>query len=160
MTLHHSPSIRHGQRGVSLVAAIFLLLLLAGLAAFMANILSVTHTNLAADIGGSRAYQAARAGAEWGMFQLDPDGAAAALPTCAGAAAALNTIPGHTVAVTCTPFPSDVAFYQEGGKQIRIFRIVSTATALGVKAPGIERQVSVTIEKCRDAAITAAPFDC
>lgn len=154
------PHFAGRQRGVSLVAAIFLLLLLAGLAAFMANILSVTHINLAADIGGSRAYQAARAGAEWGMYQLDPNGTAAALPTCAAVGAALNTIPGHAVAVTCTPYPSDATFYQEGGKQIRIFRIVATATAQGVKAPGIERQVAVTIEKCRDATITAAPFDC
>lgn len=148
------------QRGLSLVTAIFLLLLLAGLAALMANILSATHLNLAADIGGSRAYQAARGGVEWGMFGLDANGQSAALPTCSKAAGTLNAIPGYRVDVACAAFPSDTAFYQEGGRQIRIFRITATATALGVRAPGIERQVEVTIEKCRDPAITAAPFDC
>jgi MSHA biogenesis protein MshP len=148
------------QRGVSLVAAIFLLMLMAGLAAFMASILSATHVNLAADIGGSRAYQAARAGVEWGMFQLDPNAQSSTLPTCASASGTLNVIPGHTVEVICVPYPSDATFYQEGGKQVRIFRIFSTAKAIGVTTPKIERQVVVTIEKCRDAAITVAPYDC
>lgn len=148
------------QRGVSLVAAIFLLLLLAGLAAFMANILSVTHINLAADIGGSRAYQAARAGAEWGMFQLDPNAQSSSLPSCAGAAGTLSAIPGHSVVVQCVAYPLDGTVYREGGRSLRIFRITATATAVAVRAPGIERQVVVTLEKCRDAAITAPPYDC
>lgn len=153
-------SVRRVQHGVSLVAAIFLLLLMAGLAAFMASILSATHVNLAADIGGSRAYQAARAGAEWGIFQLDPNAAAVGLPGCPASPATITAIPGHSVVVTCTAFPGPATWYQEGGKQIRVFQFVSTATAIGVRPPGIERQVVVTIEKCRDVAITAAPFDC
>lgn len=148
------------QRGLSLVTAIFLLLLLAGLAALMASILSATHVNLAADIGGSRAYLAARAGVEWGMFQLDPNAQTAGLPTCPNAAGVLTAIPGHQVTVRCTAYPLNGTFYTEGGRQIRVFRITATATALGVRAPGIEREVQVTIEKCRDPAITAPPFDC
>ena len=149
---------RPQQCGISLVAAIFLLMLMAGLAAFMASILSATHVNLAADIGGSRAYQAARAGAEWGMFQLDPNGGAAALPTCT-ATTTLLSIPGHSVEVRCQAFQNGVTPYQEGSKTIRVFQIISTATALGVRG-GIERQVVVTVEKCRDATITVMPFDC
>lgn len=148
------------QRGVSIISAIFLLLLMAGLAAYMANIISVAHVNSAADVGGSRAYQAARGGVEWGMFQLDPNAASASLPTCATASGTLTAIPNHSVVVSCVPYPSDSAVYQEGSRQIRIFQITATATALGVKAPGIERQVVVTIEKCRDSAITVAPFEC
>lgn len=145
---------------MSVIAGIFLLMLMAVLAGLMANLLSVTHVNMAADIGGSRAYQAARAGAEWGMFKLDPNAQAAALPTCASVVAPFPVIPGHALAITCDAFPSDVAVYQEGAKQVRIFRIVATATAVGVKAPGIQREVAVTVEKCRDPAITVAPFDC
>lgn len=140
------------QRGVSLIAGIFLLLLMASLAAVMVNVVSTAHVNTAADIGGARAYQAARAGAEWGMYQLDPNAQGAALPACAGGSPA---IPGHTVTVTCSS--SD---YAEAGRQIRIYRIISVAVAIGARAPGIERQIEVTVEKCRDAAITAAPFDC
>ncbi len=158
--LRQFPILRLRQTGVSLVAGIFLLLLMAGLAAFMASILSATHVNLAADVGGSRAYQAARAGVEWGMYQLDPNAQSAALPTCAAASGTVSAIAGYSVAVSCVAYPSDTTVYQEGGKQIRVFRIIATATAPGARAPGIERQVAVTVEKCRDVAITAAPYDC
>lgn len=160
MNDHKPNSVSRLQRGASLITAIFLLLLLAGLAALMATILSATHINFAADVGGSRAYQAARAGVEWGMYQLDPNAQSAALPTCAAASGTVTAIAGYSVAVSCVAYPSATTVYQEGGKQIRVFRIVATATALGVKAPGIERQVAVSIEKCRDVAITAAPYDC
>lgn len=137
---------------MSVIAGIFLLMLMAVLAAVMANIVSTAHVNMAADIGGSRAYQAARAGAEWGMYQLDPNAQAAALPDCVDGSPA---IPGHTVTVTCASTD-----HVEAGRNLRIYRITSQATANGVKAPGIERQVEVTVEKCRDPAITVAPYDC
>jgi MSHA biogenesis protein MshP len=138
---------RTQQSGLSIIAGIFLLLLMAVIAAVMVSQVSTSNVNMAADIGGARAYQAARAGAEWGMFQLDPNAQAAALPPCVNGAPA---IPGYAVAVNCV-----VQNFTEAGKQIGIYRITSVATA-----PGIERQVEVTVEKCRDAAIVAAPFDC
>ena len=140
------------QRGVSVLMAVFLLLLMATLAAGMVSIVSTSNVNMAADIGGARAYQAARAGAEWGMYQLDPNAQAAALPACVNG---VPPIPGHAVNVVCQSWDTT-----EGGRQIRIYRISSRATANGVKAPGIERLVEVTVEKCRDATITVAPYDC
>lgn len=138
---------------MSVIAGIFLLMLMAVLAAAIANIVSTAHVNQAADIGGSRAYQAARAGAEWGMYQLDPNAGGAGLPPCF--VVANPPIPGHTVTVSCA-----LTSYTEGGRSIGIYRIISQAVANGVKAPGIERQVEVTVEKCRDLLITAAPYDC
>lgn len=143
---------RTHQRGVSIITGIFLLLLMATLAAAMVSVISTSHVNVAADIGGSRAYQAARAGVEWGMYQLDPNAQTSTLPACVGGSPA---IPGHTVTVTCQSWDTT-----EGVKQIRIYRIGSQAVATGVKAPGIERRIEVTVEKCRDATITAAPYDC
>lgn len=140
------------QRGVSIVSAIFLLLLMAVLAAGMVSMVSTAHLNQAADIGGARAYQAARAGAEWGIFQLDPNAQNAALPNCVSGTV---PIPDHTVQVSCAS--ND---YTESGRQIRIYRIASRATANNAKAPGIERLVEVTLEKCRDPAVTGAPYDC
>jgi MSHA biogenesis protein MshP len=151
---------RPQESGVSVIAAVFLLLLMASLAAFMTSLISVSHSNLAADIGGERAYQAARAGVEWGMYQLDPNAASSTLPTCASAAGTLTTIPNHSVVVTCTAYPSDSTSYSEGSKSIRIFRIIAKASATGAKAPGVERQIEVTVEKCRDSAISTAPYDC
>jgi MSHA biogenesis protein MshP len=138
---------RPQQCGISIIAGIFLLLLMAVLAAVMANMVSTSHVNMAADIGGTRAYQAARAGAEWGMFQLDPNAQNAALPACVNGTPA---IPGYAVAVNCV-----AQNYTEAGRQIRIYWITSVATA-----PGIERRIEVTVEKCRDATIAVAPFDC
>lgn len=143
---------RARQHGVSLITGIFLLLLMSVLAAALVSIVSTAQLNAAADIDGIRAYQAARAGAEWGMFQLDPNAAGAALPDCVDGTPA---VPGHAVTVTCT---SDT--YTEGGRDIRIYRITSLAVPNAARPPGIERQVEVTVEKCRDPAITAAPFDC
>lgn len=142
------------QRGVSVVAAIFLLLLMAVLVAAIANMVSSSNANMAADIGGARAYQAARAGAEWGMFQLDPNAQNAALANCF--APATPPIPGHVVNVQCASTD-----YTEAGRSIRIYQITSSAVAVGVKAPGIERVVEVKVEKCRDPVnVPAAPFDC
>lgn len=153
MSRHLSVAPGRGrQRGVSVLMAVFLLLLMATLAAGLVNIVSTSNVNMAADIGGARAYQAARAGVEWGMFQLDPNAQFAALPNCVNGS---PPIPGHTVNVACQSWDTT-----EGGRQIRIYRISSRATANGAKAPGIERLVEVTVEKCRDATIVAAPFDC
>lgn len=140
------------QQGVSIITAIFLLLLFAGLAAAMVSVVSTAHVNLAADIGGARAYQAARAGAEWGMYQLDPNAQSATLPPCIDGTPA---IPNHTVTVKCQS--SD---YTEAGRQLRIYRISSKAVPVGAKSPGIERWVEVTIEKCRDTTMTSPPYEC
>lgn len=138
--------------GVSIISAIFLLLLMAGLAAAMVSIVSSSHASLAADIGGARAYQAARAGAEWGMYQLDPNAQNAVLPSCVNGTPA---IPGHVVTVSCQSWDTT-----ESDRQIRVFRITALAVPSVTKAPGIERLVEVTLEKCRDATIAAAPYDC
>lgn len=147
------------QGGVSIITAIFILLLLASLAALMANVMSTAHSTAAEDVLGVRAYQAARGGAEWGLYQvLDPNNAtatsaAASLPPCFANGTAVAGM-GAAVSVDCA-----FSDYQEGSQQIRIYRIVSLATIPG---PGltIERQVEVTAEKCRDTASTVAPFDC
>lgn len=151
---------RPQQRGVSVIAAIFLLMLMASLAAFMVNLVSVTNSNLAADVGGSRAYQAARAGVEWAMFQLDPNATEANIDNINCPGAGSPAVPDHVFVIQCTAYPLAGGHYTEGSKSIRIFYIVAVARATNVKPPVIERQVEVTVEKCRDSAITAAPYDC
>lgn len=149
------------QRGVSVITAIFLLLLMAGLAAFMVTLTSVTSANLASDVGGGRAYQAARAGAEWGMYQLDPNADIFSnVDSINCPASGGPSISGYTVTVTCTVYPGGGGHYSEGSRHIRIFRIVSKAVATSAKAPVPERQIEVTLEKCRDASITTPPYDC
>lgn len=62
--LRHRPG---RMRGFSLVTAIFLLVVLAALAAVMVNISTFQQTESAMDVQGVRAEQAARAGLEWGL---------------------------------------------------------------------------------------------
>jgi MSHA biogenesis protein MshP len=70
-------------RGFALVSAIFILVVLAALGAFIVNISTSQQIGSALDVQGVRAYQAARAGIEWGLYQVQSYGAppAAASPT-------------------------------------------------------------------------------
>lgn len=64
------PSIyQTAQRGFSIVAAVFLLVVLSGLGVAMVRFSTIQHTSAAMDELGARAYQAARAGIEWGLYQ-------------------------------------------------------------------------------------------
>lgn len=55
--------------GSGLVTAIFLLVVLAGLAVALVSIFNTQQQSSALDERGARAYQAARAGVEWGLFR-------------------------------------------------------------------------------------------
>ncbi|MET0982443.1 MAG: agglutinin biogenesis protein MshP [Telluria sp.] len=65
---------RARQAGAGLVTAIFLLVVLAGLAVALVTVFGTQRQSAALDEQGARAYQAARAGVEWALFQrsLDP----------------------------------------------------------------------------------------
>ena len=61
------------QRGFSIVTAIFLMVVLALLGAFIVSVTGLQQSSQQLDVQGVRAYQAARAGIEWGACQvLDP----------------------------------------------------------------------------------------
>lgn len=144
-----------------MITAVFVLLLLSMLAAMMVRLISTSHVTSAEDVLGARAYQAARGGVEWALYQvLDPNNTtASAAPSAQDALIGCfpNGTPiaglGANVSADCSS--SD---WQEGSKRLRIYRIVSRATLQG---PGlmVERQVEATVEKCRDSA-AAAPYDC
>src|SRR6266513_5278160 len=62
------------QGGFSIVAAIFLLVVLALLGGFIASVTGIQQSSGQLDVLGVRAYQSARAGLEWGAWQvLDPN---------------------------------------------------------------------------------------
>ena len=60
----------HRSRGFALVSAIFLLVVLAALGAFIAVVSTTQQIGSALDLQGAKAYQAARAGIEWGSYQV------------------------------------------------------------------------------------------
>lgn len=124
--------------GFALPAAIFLMVVLAALGAFLVNISVQQHSGHAADVQGVRAYQAARAGIEWGLYDFVRNG------NCAGGGLVQGAF---TVTVTCAAQNNDVA-----GTAQTSARIVATACnqpAAGGVCPNVsganyvERQISV-----------------
>lgn len=95
---------RARQRGIGLVTAIFLVVVIAGLAAAMVTVFTGQQTSSQLDVQGARAYQAARAGIEWGLFRarMSPSNCVA---TASFALPAASTLSGFTVTVTCTLVP-------------------------------------------------------
>ena len=58
-------------KGFAIVTAIFILVVLAALGAFIVSISTNQQIGTALDIQGVRAYQAAKSGVEWGIYQIE-----------------------------------------------------------------------------------------
>jgi MSHA biogenesis protein MshP len=97
--------------GFGLVSALFLLIILAGLGVAMLTISGGQQISSALDVQGSRAYQAARAGIEWGLYQQLKlgGGACGDSPGTSFTLPAGTTLSGFTVTVICHPTPNTVA---------------------------------------------------
>ncbi len=133
-------------RGFALPSAIFLLVILAMLGAFMTTFSTTQHIDSANDLVGSRGYRAARMGAEWAVAKICNGGSPCASPltACPAIPTPLDTAPdGFSVTVTCA-----VNSYTEGVTPRYVFWITSTATVGG--SPGgigyVERSVNAFIE--------------
>lgn len=143
----HAAGLTRSSKGFSLVSAIFLLVVIAALGTF-AVILSTTQQQSAAlDVMGSRAYQASRAGIEWGAYQVLPASTAAFATNCrVGATSQVvsplpNTLAGFNVNVQCS-----ATAYSEAAATITVYQLTSTATQGTVATPSyVERQMQVTI---------------
>lgn len=95
------------QRGFTLVTAIVILVVFAGLGAAIVAVSTTQQMGSALDIQSARAYRAARAGIEWGLFQVTPKAPGGTLGACFAATtfafpAAADTLAGFSVTVTCT----------------------------------------------------------
>ena len=122
-----------------MITAIFLILVIAVLGAYIASVATTQHTTAALDLQGAKAYQAAYAGIQWGAYKVLQNSACNAAPTSFSGLA--GTLSPFTVTVTCVS-----SIYSEGGAPVSVYQIVSTATA-GAGAFQVERQLQVTIGK-------------
>lgn len=145
--------LKQHERGFSLVAAIFLLVIMSALGAFMLSISTMQQTTSTQDLQGSKAYQAARAGIEWGAYQiLTP----ANLYTCAGSTVLPplgGALTGFAVTVNCSS-----ADFVEAGNTVRVYQLTSIATfgEFLNPVPGslpnrnfISRSMTASINVCR-----------
>jgi len=71
--MHAFPPRR--QRGFALIVAIFLLVVLSSLGVYIVRVSAVQHQTVNVALLGTRAFEAARTGIEWGAFQALDSGA-------------------------------------------------------------------------------------
>ncbi|HEY6825064.1 MAG TPA: hypothetical protein VI195_11525 [Steroidobacteraceae bacterium] len=151
---------RQRQRGFLVIAAVFLLVVLAGLVGYLMTVSTTSQAASAADANSARAYQAARGGIEWATYQvLRNSGGSFVTTTCTGGAPTKvnvnfgSTLSSFTATVTCSRVPS----ITEGGASVTVYTIVSNACNELVGSPSacpntstvsstyVERQLSITL---------------
>lgn len=126
-----SAAVLARSRGVGLVTAIFLLVVLSALGVALLAISSAGQTAAALDVQGARAYQAARAGIEWGLYQNLRTPGRRCDASYSFALPATSSLNGFTVTVTCARLrdltPDDPA---------ALDRWLITATACNLQGAG------------------------
>ena len=134
------------SRGFALVLALFLIVSLAAIGAYLVTVSNVQVESTTKDELGARAYQAARAGIEWGAYRVLRDTSCAPGPVVIAFAPA--ELAGFQAEVTCEDFGPET----EGGGPVNTFRIVSTGCNLNPcsGAPGptyVNRQLQLTVTR-------------
>jgi len=127
------------QQGFSIVMAVFILVVLSLLAAYMVKLSGVQNATSTYAIQGARAYQAARAGAEWSVARIINGGNCGNIT----AASPLNFtgLEGFSVALACSN-----TVYSEGPNNISVYKIKSSSTFATYNSPDfISRHVEVSI---------------
>ncbi len=127
---------RARQVGFTLVTAIFLLVVVAGLMVYMTNIRVVQQTTLVYTVQGARGLQAAQAGIEWGAYE-----ALVSTPGCPPTTDFV--VETFNVNVTCA-----VTTHREGTSDVATYRLVSTASS-GVfgSLDHVQRRVQATVSE-------------
>lgn len=138
-----------GQRGFSIVAALFILVVLAALGGYLVSTSSTQSLTLAKDFMNARAHLTARAGLDWGVYQVNNDPGGVFATSCFSdygttdpapqILSALSGMPDFSVKVECQS-----AVYQEGdlatSPSYRVYQITATAcnaAACPAATPGL-----------------------
>lgn len=157
MYLEHPYVRRVRESGFSLILALFLLVSLAAMGAYLLTISTLQQETSAADEQGARAYQAAHTGVDWGLYELLRDSGGAYASACdaavAPAAPAAQTfalsgaLSAFSVTVECT----STAPTTEGATSgLRAYALKATAcnqaSCPGSQGPTyVERQLQATV---------------
>ena len=149
------------QRGFAAIAAIFLVVVLAALGAFMVTFSNTQQLTSAQDIQGSRAYWAARAGLEWGIGSVaastatPPACPVLPVPASPSSTPTSSTTPlptsfdgGFSVTVNCVRNDYEEAPAMPGTPNRFIYQITAVASTGSVGSIGfIERSMSASMER-------------
>ncbi len=127
------------SRGVAAISAVFLLVVLAALGAFMVTFSNTQHLTSAEDVKGTQAYWAARAGLDWAIPQVfQANSCPTATPTF--------VVNSFTVQTTCA-----TSSFNEGvtATMVNITSLACQPGPCGTAVGGIsyvERSVSTLLE--------------
>lgn len=138
MTANHfrSRAGAWGQGGFSLVAALFLLVVLGALGAVAVRLTGVQQQTVNLALQGARAYAAARTGVEWGVYQ-------ALNGSCTTSTLNLTEagLSGFSVAASCA-----VSTHMEGGATTSVFNVEAFAQSGVYGMPDyVSRRVRATV---------------
>lgn len=142
------------QRGFGAIAAIVILVILAALAAAIVSLSTTMQLTAAQDVMSARAWQAARAGNEWGLYQA----LKGSWTSCAGANQSLDLTvdTGFHVNVDCDSWEFNEGESVPGTAQtIRIYRVKAVACS-AVTCPALDASVATAsyIERTRVVVVT------
>jgi len=107
------------QAGFTLITALFLLVVVAGLSVYMITIRNVQQSTVLYAQQGARAMQAAHAGIEWGIYESVVNGNCIANPPFTASGTALSA---YSITVNCTSSTHD-----EAGLSIVTYVLTSSA---------------------------------
>lgn len=130
----HAKRARGGapkQAGFSLVMAIFLIVVLAALAAFAVQIAMTQYQAANVELLESRAQAAADAGLEWGanLTLRAAPAICAAAPVTKSFTVTQGALKGFVVTVACTPTQHQIYSVSGGWQTYTVFALASTATS-------------------------------
>jgi len=149
---------RPHQRGFLIIAGVFLLVVLAGLVAYLMSVSTTSQAASAADLNSARAYQAARTGVEWAVYQIlrDPAGGTFGSACTPGTVTRNQTYGGQLAGYTATVACTGVGPLTEGGSAtLYVYKIVANAcneptggacpNAATTSSTYVDRELSVTL---------------
>lgn len=165
MTANHLPvalpmRIGRHQRGLGVIAAIVVLVMLASLAAAVVRLTWTQQVASSQDVMGARAFQAANAGTEWGMYRALKGAWAGS--ACAGSSQTLDlrSTMGFLVTVSCA---TQTTAYKEGQSDagtdnaVRLYIIDAVACTGTTSCPDNTVSSRPTyVERRRQAIISSA----
>lgn len=135
------PALMSKQKGFGIVMAMFILVVLGLLGAYMARFAGVQTATTTYALQGARAYQAAKSGLGWAVARISPPANGTCANVTAQATLTFPNLPGFIVSLGCTS-----ATYQEGATTSTVFRL-NALSEFGVygSADYVSRQMEATI---------------
>lgn len=119
------------ERGFALVAALFVMVIIAVVVATMSRLSVTQNTSFDLAIQQARAYHAARAGLEWGLHQLMAESNTTGICPVGNPSLAGSGLSEFNVSLTCVKLPCATATcaqsYTEGIRTFNLYRLTATA---------------------------------